>query len=79
VRCLELGSQRQLLNSRHPVAEFKGGIYCEEAEDPGTLGAMVAAAKCGVKVRFIVAVLKADRAKRGRAEFRLPETLRLLP
>ena len=32
-------------------------IYCEEAEDPGTLGAMVAAVKRGVKVRFIAAVL----------------------
>ena len=35
-------------------------IYCEEAEDPGTLGAMVAAAKRGVKVRFIAAVLSGE-------------------
>jgi phosphatidylserine/phosphatidylglycerophosphate/cardiolipin synthase-like enzyme len=35
-------------------------IYCEEADDPGTLGAMVTAAKRGVNVRFIAAVLSAE-------------------
>ncbi|MGO9270123.1 MAG: phospholipase D-like domain-containing protein [Terriglobia bacterium] len=35
-------------------------IYCEEAEDPGTLGAMVAAVKRGVQVRFIAAVLSGE-------------------
>jgi cardiolipin synthase A/B len=35
-------------------------IYSEEVDDPGTLGAMVAAAKRGVKVRFIAAVLSGD-------------------
>jgi phosphatidylserine/phosphatidylglycerophosphate/cardiolipin synthase-like enzyme len=42
-------------------------IYCEEAEDPGTLGAMVAAAKRGVKVRFIAAVLSGQGKVNGNA------------
>jgi cardiolipin synthase A/B len=43
-------------------------IYCEEAEDPGTLGAMVAAAKRGVKVRFIAAVLSGSGKINGNAQ-----------
>jgi phosphatidylserine/phosphatidylglycerophosphate/cardiolipin synthase-like enzyme len=42
-------------------------IYCEEGEDPGTLGAMVAAAKRGVKVRFIAAVLTGEGKINGNA------------
>jgi cardiolipin synthase A/B len=42
-------------------------IYCEEADDPGTLGAMVAAAKRGVKVRFIAAVLSGQGKVNGNA------------
>jgi phosphatidylserine/phosphatidylglycerophosphate/cardiolipin synthase-like enzyme len=42
-------------------------IYCEEAEDPGTLGAMVAAAKRGVTVRFIAAVLSEEGKVNGNA------------
>jgi cardiolipin synthase A/B len=42
-------------------------IYCEEAEDPGTLGAMVAAAKRGVQVRFIAALLT-DGTANGNAQ-----------
>jgi cardiolipin synthase A/B len=42
-------------------------IYCEEAEDPGTLGAMVAAARRGVKVRFIAAVLSGQGKINGNA------------
>jgi phosphatidylserine/phosphatidylglycerophosphate/cardiolipin synthase-like enzyme len=42
-------------------------IYCEEAEDPGTLGAMVAAAKRGVRVRFIAAVLSGEGKLNGNA------------
>jgi cardiolipin synthase A/B len=42
-------------------------IYCEEAEDPGTLGAMVAAAKRGVHVRFIAALLT-DGTANGNAQ-----------
>lgn len=42
-------------------------IYCEEADDPGTLGAMVAAAKRGVKVRFIAAVLAEEGKINGNA------------
>jgi phosphatidylserine/phosphatidylglycerophosphate/cardiolipin synthase-like enzyme len=42
-------------------------IYCEEVDDPGTLGAMVAAAKRGVKVRFIAAVLAAEGKVNGNA------------
>jgi cardiolipin synthase A/B len=43
-------------------------IYCEEADDPGTLGAMVAAAKRGVKVRFIAAVLSGQGKANGNAQ-----------
>ncbi|MFZ0959680.1 MAG: phospholipase D-like domain-containing protein [Terriglobia bacterium] len=42
-------------------------IYCEEVDDPGTLGAMVAAAKRGVKVRFIAAVLAGEGKVNGNA------------
>jgi phosphatidylserine/phosphatidylglycerophosphate/cardiolipin synthase-like enzyme len=42
-------------------------IYCEEADDPGTLGAMAAAAKRGVKVRFIAAVLSGEGKINGNA------------
>jgi phosphatidylserine/phosphatidylglycerophosphate/cardiolipin synthase-like enzyme len=42
-------------------------IYCEEAEDPGTLGAMVAAAKRGVRVRFIAAILSGEGKVNGNA------------
>jgi len=42
-------------------------IYCEELDDPGTLGAMVAAAKRGVKVRFIAAVLSGQGKANGNA------------
>jgi cardiolipin synthase len=42
-------------------------IYCEEVDDPGTLGAMVAAAKRGVKVRFIAAVLSGQGNVNGNA------------
>ena len=50
------------VNSRAKLTALINGaqstldVYCEEAEDPGTLGALVAAAKRGVKVRFIAAV-----------------------
>ena len=53
-------------NSRAKLTSLIGGaqktldVYCEEADDPGTLGAMVAAAKRGVKVRFIAAVLTSE-------------------
>ena len=42
-------------------------IYCEEVDDPGTLGAMVAAVKRGVKVRFIAAVLSGQGQVNGNA------------
>jgi len=42
-------------------------IYCEEAEDLRTLGAMVAAAKRGVTVRFIAAVLSGEGKINGNA------------
>ncbi len=42
-------------------------IYCEEFDDPGTLGAMVAAAKRGVKVRCIAAVLQGEGKVNGNA------------
>jgi len=42
-------------------------IYSEELDDPGTLGAMVAAAKRGVKVRLIAAVLSGQGKANGNA------------
>jgi phosphatidylserine/phosphatidylglycerophosphate/cardiolipin synthase-like enzyme len=42
-------------------------LYSEELDDPGTLGAMVAAAKRGVKVRFIAAVLSGQGKANGNA------------
>jgi cardiolipin synthase A/B len=35
-------------------------VYCEEASDPGILGGLVAAARRGVRVRVIAAVLQSD-------------------
>ncbi len=61
------------VNSRTKLTSLINGakntldIYCEEAEDPGTLGAMVAAAKRGVKVRFIAAVLSGEGKINGNA------------
>jgi len=61
-------------NSRPKLTSLINGakstldIYCEEAEDPGTLGAMVAAAKRGVKVRFIAAVLSGEGKVNGNAQ-----------
>jgi len=52
-----------LINSAQETLD----IYCEEADDPGTLGAMVAAAKRGVKVRFIAAVLSGEGKINGNA------------
>jgi len=62
------------VNSRTKLTALINGatktldIYCEEAEDPGTLGAMVAAAKRGVKVRFIAAVLSGQGNANGNAQ-----------
>lgn len=61
------------VNSRTKLTSLINGakntldIYCEEVDDPGTLGAMVAAAKRGVKVRFIAAVLSGDGKVNGNA------------
>jgi len=61
------------VNSRTKLTALISGakktldIYCEEAGDPGTLGAMVAAAKRGVKVRFIAAVLSGEGKVNGNA------------
>ena len=52
-----------LINSAQKTLD----IYCEEADDPGTLEAMVAAAKRGVKVRFIAAVLSEEGKVNGNA------------
>jgi cardiolipin synthase A/B len=43
-------------------------IYCEEVDDPGTLSAMTAAAKRGVTVRFIAAVLSGQGQVNGNAQ-----------
>ena len=40
-------------------------VYCEEVSDPGTLGALVAAAKRGVRVRLIAAVLTSGGPANG--------------
>jgi phosphatidylserine/phosphatidylglycerophosphate/cardiolipin synthase-like enzyme len=61
------------VNSRSKLTALINGatksldVYCEEAEDPGTLGAMVAAAKRGVKVRLIAAVLSGEGKVNGNA------------
>jgi phosphatidylserine/phosphatidylglycerophosphate/cardiolipin synthase-like enzyme len=61
------------VNSRSKLTALANGarstldVYCEEAEDPGTLGALVAAAKRGVKVRFIGAVLSGEGKLNGNA------------
>jgi len=61
------------VNSRTKLTSLINGakntldIYCEEVDDPGTLGAMVAAAKRGVKVRFIAAVLSGEGKVNGNA------------
>ncbi|HXX99375.1 MAG TPA: phospholipase D-like domain-containing protein, partial [Candidatus Limnocylindrales bacterium] len=61
------------VNSRTKLTSLINGatktldIYCEEADDPGTLGAMVAAAKRGVRVRFIAAVLSGQGTANGNA------------
>jgi cardiolipin synthase A/B len=61
------------VNSRAKLAALVNGahstldVYCEEASDPGILGALVAAAKRGVRVRFIAAVLAGEGALNGNA------------
>jgi phosphatidylserine/phosphatidylglycerophosphate/cardiolipin synthase-like enzyme len=61
------------VNSRSKLTSLISGssntldIYCEEVDDPGTLGAMVEAAKRGVKVRFIAAVLSGEGKVNGNA------------
>jgi len=60
-------NSRDRLMSLITGAQSTLDIYCEEAEDPGTLGAMVAAAKRGVKVRFIAAVLSGEGKVNGNA------------
>jgi cardiolipin synthase A/B len=42
-------------------------VYCEELSDPGTLGALVAAARRGVHVRVISAVLVSESSANGNA------------
>lgn len=54
------------VNSRAKLTELISSagqtldVYCEEIDDPGTLGALAAAAKRGVRVRLIAAVLTAN-------------------
>lgn len=61
------------VSSRAKLAALIGGakatldVYCEEASDPGTLGALVAAAKRGVKVRYTAAVLSGSGKSNGNA------------
>jgi cardiolipin synthase A/B len=53
-------NSRAKLTSMIETANKTVDIYCEEVDDPGTLGEMVAAAKNGVSVRFIAAVLSKE-------------------
>jgi phosphatidylserine/phosphatidylglycerophosphate/cardiolipin synthase-like enzyme len=53
-------NSRSKLTSLISGAQHTLDIYCEEADDPGTLEAMVAAAKRGVTVRVIAAVLTSE-------------------
>lgn len=61
------------VNSRAKLTALINGaastldVYCEELEDPGTLGAMVAAAQRGVAVRVIGAVLAGEGSVNGNA------------
>jgi len=61
------------VNSRARLTSLINGakktldIYCEEVDDPGTLGAMVAAVQRGVTVRFIAAVLTGEGKVNGNA------------
>ena len=61
------------MNSRTKLTALINGaastldVYCEELEDPGTLGAMVAAAQRGVAVRVIGAVLSGEGSVNGNA------------
>jgi hypothetical protein len=65
---------RSPVNSRSKLTSLINGAknaldtYCEEAEDPWTLGAMVEAVKRGVKVRFIAAVLSGQGKVNGNAQ-----------
>jgi cardiolipin synthase A/B len=61
-------NSRAKLTALFNAARSTLDVYCEEAEDPGTLGALVAAAKRGVKVRFIAAVLAAEGKLNGNAQ-----------
>ncbi len=62
------------VNSRAKLTALINGakatldVYCEEASDPGTLGALVAAAKRGVRVRYIAAVLSGSGKTNGNAQ-----------
>lgn len=60
-------NSRAKLTAMVTAARTSLDVYCEEAEDPGTLGALVAAAKRGVKVRFIAAVLSGEGKLNGNA------------
>jgi len=60
-------NSRAKLTSLIASAKHTLDIYCEEAEDPGTLGAMVQAAQRGVEVRFIAAVLSGQGKLNGNA------------
>lgn len=61
------------VNSRAKLTELIANaaetldVYCEEIDDPGTLGALVAAAKRGVRVRLIAAVLSTPGTSNGNA------------
>jgi phosphatidylserine/phosphatidylglycerophosphate/cardiolipin synthase-like enzyme len=61
------------VNSRSKLTALINGathsldVYCEEVEDPGTLGALVAAAKRGVAVRLVAAVLSGEGNINGNA------------
>lgn len=62
------------VNSRAKLTALINGatatldLYCEEIEDPGTLAAVVAAARRGVAVRFIAAVLQSAGKVNGNAQ-----------
>lgn len=60
-------NSRTKLTSMIGAAKKTLDIYCEEVDDPGTLSAMITAAKSGVTVRFIAAVLSGQGQVNGNA------------
>jgi phosphatidylserine/phosphatidylglycerophosphate/cardiolipin synthase-like enzyme len=60
-------NSRARITSLIAAAQRTLEVYCEEISDPGTLGALVSAARRGVQVRLIAAVLTSADSPNGNA------------